>query len=934
MLNRVFLGWDEPFLRPLVAWLLERRADLAGMLVLVPTSQGGRRLREALAEAGEAVLAPKIATPGSLLRTVDDATVAPDWMETVAWAEALEEIHDWTPYEALFPEVDLESTGWLSGIAAEMVALRRSLQENGLTFSRAARRLTNTVEGGRWEALARLEGLAEQRLSHWQMKSRSRRLAEDFRLPQASHIVLAGITEMPPLLEQALGKSQGQISVLIAAPETEAEHFTALGRPWHEPPGQTDSPAGKDSPPEYWRSLPQLWPEEPTGSVILTADARQQAASALFTVGRHGRPSSAVALGCADAEVSGELERAFTRAGWTAFDPAAQTVTAGLTRWFAIWREWLADPKLSVLADLLTMPESAPLVGGDRAGKARLLSELRDRWMVMRPDDLRRRLESAEFREDWKKATAPALAEAVAKLEGWRAALHRGDTPGVLNRLLTQLSRTSDTTAETAEMMREWLEEASPLISRLDRPADYWIGLMISSLPASPAAPPPGRVIDIQGWLELFYETGDHLVICGMNEGKVPARGPIDPWLGENLRVLLGLTTDAHRTARDAYLLHAMMRARSAGGRCDLICGKGGEDGSTLLPSRLLLTTAPGDLPPRIRTLFREIEPPEAGMRWVADWRWKVRDVDAPTRLNVTSLSDYLACPFRYYLKHVIGMSAIEPNRPEWNPRDFGTVAHEVLERWGNDTEAREFSKTEALEKWFLAELDQVVAEWFGKTPPLAVRIQKEAMVRRFQWLARVQACERAAGWRVIDVERKILIPVGDASIVAKMDRVDLNEHDGRHRVIDYKTGKVDSVDKAHRRKISSPEKLPPHTPWDSPVIHGGMEKGKQVNYQWVNLQLPLYASAVVARGEEFPIPAYFTFGHTEADVRVHEWHGFTEDDLASATACAKWIAERISGREFWPPAPSPTYDDYHFLGYGHPLEEAVTAPCTGKEGA
>ena len=115
-------------------------------------------------------------------------------------------------------------------------------------------------------------------------------------------------------------------------------------------------------------------------------------------------------------------------------------------------------------------------------------------------------------------------------------------------------------------------------------------------------------------------------------------------------------------------------------------------------------------------------------------------------------------------------------------------------------------------------------------------------------------------------------------------------------------------------------------------MIHEGLARGKPADFQWINLQLPLYVSAVVARGEGFPIPAYFTFGLTEAEVKVHEWHDFSGDDLASATACADWIAAKIAAREFWPPAPSPTYDDYQLLGYGRPLEEAVLPPALGKE--
>ena len=58
MVKRIFRGWDQPFLRQAVTWLLERRDELPGIWVVVPTAQSGRRLREALAEAAGALLSP------------------------------------------------------------------------------------------------------------------------------------------------------------------------------------------------------------------------------------------------------------------------------------------------------------------------------------------------------------------------------------------------------------------------------------------------------------------------------------------------------------------------------------------------------------------------------------------------------------------------------------------------------------------------------------------------------------------------------------------------------------------------------------------------------------------------------------------------------------------------------------------------------------
>jgi ATP-dependent helicase/nuclease subunit B len=333
-----------------------------------------------------------------------------------------------------------------------------------------------------------------------------------------------------------------------------------------------------------------------------------------------------------------------------------------------------------------------------------------------------------------------------------------------------------------------------------------------------------------------------------------------------------------------------------------------------------------------VKFLFRGIEPPEAGLRWHADWQWQPRKVELTKRFPVTSLAAWLACPFRFYLKHGLAMQGTEPGRVEWNARDFGTVAHEVLERWGRDTEARDLSKTEAIHAWLSAELDRVVREWFGGSAPLAVRIQTEVLRQRRAWLSRVQACNRAEGWEILEVEHKFEIPIGEAVVVAKIDRIDRHRDTGILRVLDYKTGKVDAVEKSHRRKITVRTVLPAHLGMDCPAVFAAADKGKPADFRWTNLQLPLYAHAVNLRDGTIPQPCYFTLGSTEADVAIREWTDFSTEDLQSATACADWIVKQITDGIFWPPAEKVDYDDFAPLTAGRPMEEMFSPPAAIKE--
>jgi ATP-dependent helicase/nuclease subunit B len=131
-------------------------------------------------------------------------------------------------------------------------------------------------------------------------------------------------------------------------------------------------------------------------------------------------------------------------------------------------------------------------------------------------------------------------------------------------------------------------------------------------------------------------------------------------------------------------------------------------------------------------------------------------------------------------------------------------------------------------------------------------------------------------------------------------------------------------VDKAHRKTLKPSSALPEHLSNDCPAIYQGEEKGKATDYLWQNLQLPLYAQAVVLRGEALPTPCYITLGITEEKVKLLEWTGFETADLDSAVACTNWVVGQISAGVFWPPAEKLTHDDFKILAAGRKLPEMV----------
>lgn len=887
MPERVFLGWDRPLLGLVVDWLWARREEMAGMLVVVPTAQSGRRLREALAERG-ACLAPRVVTPGWFLRSG-----IPPSLEVLAWVEALEGVADWTPYESAFPDPPGagEPPGWGMALGQSLHAVERALREGGHSIASAARRLEASPEGPRWGALAALAKGKDRMLQAWSRERWVDGLEARIGQLEGVSVVFAGVTEIPLILSEKI--QDERVEVLIAAPESESAGFDAWGRP-------IEAAWGAERPLE--------WPEP--GEVTLAADPEEQAGLAVERVAREATASDRLALGSADEETAEALVAAFGRAGWSAFNPAGGG-PAPLAAWWSAWRAFLARPEAAAAIDLLGCREAAALVGGRRAQRVRALSMMRDRWLVRGLEDLER-VATLETRLADEAELARGTLEALGK---WRAGFLRKPFARAMEDLIGRIDADG-----AMDEVRAWLESMAVAIERTRRDAGFWLELLLNGLTSVSREAPDDRMVDVQGWLELLHEPGEHLVVCGLNEGKVPPPVSGDPWLPEGTRRMLGLVHEATRSARDAFLLRAMLEARRDRGRVDLLLAKSSAGGDALLPSRLLLACAAGLLPERVTELFRSLEPPDAGLEWQADWKWTPPRREIEPRMSVTAFGDYLACPFRFYLKHVAGSGEPEPERVEWSARDFGTVVHDVLEAWARDEEARDFSKTGAIHDWLSAELDRLVASRFGRQAPLAVRIQVEGLRQRLAWFARWQACQRAEGWRVEAVEEKFEFELGGVTVVGRVDRVDRHEG-GARRILDYKTfGRMKKVEDEHRKAVTGRTAMPAHLDGVDAVLSTVVERGKPKTKRWTNLQVPLYAREYGGVSEL----GYYVLAPTEKDSGLSLWPDFGDEVVASATACAEWVISQVTAGVFGPAAERVPYDDYAALAMGRPLAEVV----------
>jgi RecB family exonuclease len=381
-----------------------------------------------------------------------------------------------------------------------------------------------------------------------------------------------------------------------------------------------------------------------------------------------------------------------------------------------------------------------------------------------------------------------------------------------------------------------------------------------------------------------------------------------DVFLPNQLRRDLGIVDNDRRYARDAYALSVLAESRE---ELRVIAGRRSAEGEPMLPSRLLFTCDDRAVAGRVMTFFDDTRRPrrpriEAG-RLQPEREVSLFERPLPRRpkektqsMRVTEFKDYLACPYRYYLRHVLGLKRLADEAQELDGAAFGTLAHEVLKSLKDDPDVAK-SREDTIAKYLDAQLDVLVLGSFGKAPLPAIRVQVEQLRLRLHAFAKWQEGWAANGWRIEHTE--ILIgetgpDCGDAAPEAhlevdgepmalrgRIDRIDVNDSLGKWMIFDYKTSdEAKNPKAAHRKK-------------------GG---------EWTDLQLPLYRHLAkglgIANHPELAyivLPKNLKIEHLEAD-----WN---EDDLQSADDTAAGVVRGVREEQFWPPAepPPPFSEDF-----------------------
>ncbi len=410
--------------------------------------------------------------------------------------------------------------------------------------------------------------------------------------------------------------------------------------------------------------------------------------------------------------------------------------------------------------------------------------------------------------------------------------------------------------------------------------------------------PPPAdaAAIELLGWLELPWDDTSALIITGLNEGIVPKSRRGDMFLPDALRRRLHLEDNSRRYARDAYALSLLAALKRP---LKIVAGRRSAEGDPLIPSRLLFACDDAELAKRTRSLLRtppsrqqillpgSLRPGQSGDS-ILPVPMPVALAEPITALRVTELRDYLACPYRYYLRRRLKLEALADSAEELDGAGFGNLLHDVLRDFSRGA-AADSESGDAIRDELFVTLGQLAAQRFGEEPLPAVRVQVEMLRLRLEKFAEIQAQRRGEGWKIHQSELAfkegdVIFEADDGpiSLLGRIDRIDVNERTGEVAVLDYKSSdSAKSPDQMHRQ-------------------------GPVGDKQWIDFQLPLYRYLVRSLDLPEPVQLGYVLLPKDIDKTKFEMAEWTAEELAAADAAARAVVRGIRAGEFWPPTDPP----------------------------
>lgn len=322
----------------------------------------------------------------------------------------------------------------------------------------------------------------------------------------------------------------------------------------------------------------------------------------------------------------------------------------------------------------------------------------------------------------------------------------------------------------------------------------------------------PVRGVQIMGFLETRTLDFKHVIVVSANEGKLPTARSLNSYIPFGLRRVFDLPTFEEQDAIYAYHFKRLIQRAED---IHFIYDNSTEGDSTGEKSRFILQQLKRYKPLanyRVQTLNYEGLVPgapsdvkiavEKNDEVIGLLRRFISEAEESRFLSPTSLTNYITCPLKFYLKNVAGFRELDDIEEDIDARNLGIVVHEVLEflyqPWVDRVVEKEQIKLlkAQVEKQLIDSLkrNMIVQDHQHLTGrDLVTKEVMEQLIQKALDLDMADAPFKVVGLEQEGYEQIVVVPeVGSVRVSGTIDRMD--EKDGVLRITDYKTGKVDFV--------------------------------------------------------------------------------------------------------------------------------------------
>jgi inactivated superfamily I helicase/RecB family exonuclease len=897
--KRVFLGWDNACLARAADYLLanyqtNKSLGLQNLVVALPGRRAIRRLTEILVaktkkESLVLFLPKKMLTFGELpeLLYSPSAPFASNIERILTFTTAIEQ-QEKSLLSKLTPKLNNDWGFRDYFLLSKLIdTIWQQISSVGLRFEDALQKVSELApesEQVRWEVLASIfssyENLLRKKNLSDKNSERIKALLEH-RANYDGEIVLINTIDLFGLAASLLNQSNAQITSLIHAPESAAAGFEELGQ------------INKN----FW--LEQTISVEEKNIAIVTGPEQQ--ADKVLELLAETAPNFSVEDSCVavlEPEFTPYLVQHLSSVGVKSQVASGREISAASpVKLLRLVASFISSKRFTELAALLRHVDFENYLINEVSGitASTNLLALLDKYQTEHVPELALKIPAKLSKDETlllelfstvHKLFTP-LFKASETLAHWAVELASFFEVIYRSRHYRRYNEAEQLTLEACELIANLLGkliEEKELTAKFSAPDA--IELILSELATTKIAYPVTEGMELVGWLELQLDDSTALIVTGFNEGNAPESVNADPFLPGALCERLGLPDNAHRLARDKFILQTLLSSKS---ELKFIAPKQSAKGESRLLSRLLLCDTPEVVAKRVLRFFEH----KHQTAFTSDSKTSLSGIKLPpepqslerpfTEMSVTSFKDYLACPYRFYLKHALQLERINDNAKELDALRFGSLIHKVMEVFAK-SEFKNSSDQSALSGFLINTLEDISLKLFGNNELPVVTLQLEQLKERLVAFSAWQVAWVLDGWEILHSEfssdpKLAFLTLTDGSkmgLRGRIDRIDYNKRLDTYAVFDYKSSETaNDPFKAHFKANS-----------------------------WSDLQLPLYAEILRKQGfAERNVKLGYIHLSSDLSTIGHSFAEWDESLISEAVNQAREIAYLVKTETFWPPA-------------------------------